>query len=113
MKSKQSVFCGNRIFFAALSLLLSFCLTNCGSGTAGHAQGAPAWDYTALGDSLASGVLAQEGYVARYASYTNQDTGSNITTINLGMPGWHSGDLLNAIQTDQGLRDHIANSQVV
>ena len=88
-------------------------MASCGSGTTGDNPGVATWDYSALGDSLASGVLAQEGYVARYASYANQDTGSNINTINLGVPGWHSGDLLNAIQTDPVVRNHIANSQVV
>ena len=113
MKEKQFFLCGNKVFLAFLALLLLFCLASCGSGTTGHDSGAPTWSYTALGDSLASGVAAQQGHVPRYASYTNQDTGSNINTINLGVPGWHSGDLLNAIQTDQSLRDHIANSQVV
>src|ERR1039458_4983795 len=113
MKEKQSVLRGRKVFLVFLSLLLSFCLASCGSGTTGNNPGAATWDYTALGDSLASGVLAQEGYVVRYASYANQDTGSNVNTINLGVPGWHSGDLLNAIQTDQTLRNHIANSQVV
>ncbi len=100
MKEKQSVLSGKKVFLVFLSLWPLFCLASCGSGTTGNNPGAPTWDYTALGDSLASGVLAQEGYVARYATYTNQDTGSNINTINLGVPGWHSGDLLNAIQTD-------------
>jgi lysophospholipase L1-like esterase len=113
MKEKQSVLCGEKLFAIFLSVLLLSSLTGCGSGTTGDNPGAASWDYTALGDSLASGVLAQEGYVPRYASYTNQDTGSNINTINLGVPGWHSGDLLNALQTDPILRNHIANSQVV
>ena len=113
MKEKQPVFCGKKLFLVFLSRWLLFCVASCGSGTTGDNPGVATWDYSALGDSLASGVLAQEGYVARYASYANQDTGSNINTINLGVPGWHSGDLLNAIQTDPVLRNHIANSQVV
>ncbi len=113
VKEKHIGFLGGKIFVTALSVFLLFCLTSCGSGTTGNDPTAPTWDYTALGDSLASGTLAQEGYVARYASYTNQDTGSNIKTINLGVPGWHSGDLLNAIQTDQILRNHITTSKIV
>src|SRR5271169_6855284 len=88
------------IVAAIIALFLALSIASCGSGTTGDNPGAATWDYTALGDSLASGVLAQEGYVARYASYANQDTGSNINTINLGVPGWHSGDLLNALRTD-------------
>lgn len=102
-----------KVFIAVLGLFLSFCFTGCGSGTTGNNPGASTWDYTALGDSLASGVLAQEGYVPRYASYANMDTRSNINTINLGVPGWHSGDLLNAIQTDQALQEHVTNSKIV
>jgi lysophospholipase L1-like esterase len=113
MKEKQFAVCRGNVLVAFLAFLLSLCLSSCGSATAGNNPGAATWDYTALGDSLASGVLAQEGYVPRYASYANQDTGSNISTINLGVPGWHSGDLLNAIKTDPVLRNHIANAQIV
>jgi len=66
-----------------------------------------------LGDSLADGVLAQQGYVERYANDVNLDTGANVETTNLGVPGWHSGDLLNAIQTDPVFRSHITDSQVL
>jgi hypothetical protein len=107
MKEKQSAVCRWKLLLAFLAFLLSLCLSSCGSGTAGNNPGAATWDYTALGDSLASGVLAQEGYVPRYAGYANQDTGSNINTINLGVPGWHSGDLLNAIKTDPGAAEPI------
>lgn len=113
MKAQTFGLYAPRIFVAVLCFLLSFCLSSCGSGTTGNDPGAEKWDYTALGDSLASGALAQRGYVDRYASYLNTDTGSNINTINLGVPGWHSGDLLNAIRTDDALRNHIAGSQVV
>ena len=86
----------------------------CGGGTtAGNNPQAKNWQYLALGDSLADGVLAQEGYVARYESYVNIDTGANVHTTNLSVPGWHSGDLLNAIKTDQEFRDDITNAQVL
>lgn len=98
----------------AALLTLGLCLlASCGSGTTGNNQTAPTWNYTALGDSLASGALAQEGYVARYATYVNTDTGANVTTVNLGIPGWHSGDLLNAIQNDPAMRASISNAQIV
>jgi hypothetical protein len=42
------------------------------------------WDYVALGDSLAVGVGAHRGYVARYAAYITADTGAQIDLINLG-----------------------------
>jgi len=62
----------------ALALILAFLLTACGAGTTGHNSSAPTWQYVALGDSLADGVLAQQGYVERYASYVNLDTGANV-----------------------------------
>jgi lysophospholipase L1-like esterase len=95
------------------AFFLCLLLVACGAGTTGNDPMAPTWQYTALGDSLADGVLAQEGYVARYATYVNLDTGSNVTTTNLGVPGWHSGDLLNAIQTDQHFKDEISSAQVL
>lgn len=86
----------------------------CGGGTtAGDNPKAHDWDYLALGDSLADGVLATQGYVARYESYVHQDTGANVHTTNLGVPGWHSGDLLNAIKTDTDFRDNITNAEVL
>ncbi len=113
VKEKYISLPGGKTFLTGLFVFLLFCLTGCGSGTTGNDASAPTWGYTALGDSLASGALAQEGYVPRYANYANQDTGSNISTINLGVPGWHSADLLNAIQTDQILRTHITTSKIV
>src|SRR5664279_2716439 len=98
------------MFFSILSVIFS---TACGGGTTGNNPTQPTWDYTALGDSLADGVLAQQGYVERYATYTNLDTGANINTTNLGVPGWHSGDLLNAIQTDQHFKDEISSASVL
>src|SRR5215469_6210428 len=88
-------------------------LIACGAGTTGHNAVAPTWSYTALGDSLADGVLAQQGYVQRYATYVNSDTGANVNTTNLGVPGWHSGDLLNAIENNPVYRSSIQGSQVI
>ncbi len=58
-------------------------------------------------------MLAQQGYVERYATNVNTDTGANVITTNLGVPGWHSSDLLNAIQTDNNFRTNISGSKVV
>jgi lysophospholipase L1-like esterase len=66
-----------------------------------------------LGDSLAFGALATQGYVPRYASYVNTDTGSNVQTTNLGVPGWTSADLLNSLQNDQTARGLLQNSQII
>jgi len=66
-----------------------------------------------MGDSLAAGALAQEGYVPRYATYVNTDTGSKVTTLNMGIPGWHSGDLLNALQNDPIFRNQVSGAELV
>jgi lysophospholipase L1-like esterase len=97
--------------FVAIASILTW--AGCGGGTSSGNPGAPTWNYTALGDSLASGLIAQEGYVARYATYINVDTGATVNTMNLGVPGCHSGDLLNAVQNDAAFRASIQTAQVV
>lgn len=95
------------------AVLFLITLSACGAGTTGHNSTAPTWNYTALGDSLADGLIAQQGYVQRYATDVNMDTGANVNTTNLGVPGWHSGDLLNAIQTNPVYSSAISNAQVL
>jgi lysophospholipase L1-like esterase len=95
------------VFVLSLLVLLSACGGRTGSTAPGN------WRYTALGDSLAFGALAQQGYVPRYADYIRTDTGSTVDVTNLGVPGWHSSDLLNAVRTDPAFRTAISNSQVV
>lgn len=96
----------------AFALFLSVVHVGCGSGTTGNGSG-PTWQYAALGDSLAAGALAQLGYVPRYATYINTDTGATVTTLNLGIPGWQSSDLLNALQNDPAIRSQVSGAQVV
>jgi hypothetical protein len=53
------------------------------------------WQYTALGDSLAVGVLdSQGGYVRPYDADISTDTGVTVSLTDLGVNGAHSGDLL-------------------
>jgi len=103
----------SRLFASASALLVLLALSACGAGTIGNNSTAPNWNYTALGDSLADGLIAQEGYVQRYATYVNLDTGANVNTTNLGVPGWHSGDLLNALNTNPVYRNSVQNAQVL
>jgi len=72
-------------------------------------------NYTALGDSLAYGILdlSRGGYVPRYASYVQADTGSTVLLNNLGQNGWTSSQLLNALRTNITFRNSISNSQVI
>lgn len=113
MGPNQFVAAIRKLPIAAVLVFLAFVMAGCGSGSTGNNQNAPTWNYTALGDSLAAGALAQQGYVARYATYVNADTGANVTTVNLGVPGWHSADLLNALQNDPTLRASVSNAEVV
>jgi lysophospholipase L1-like esterase len=101
-----------KFWVCAFVLFLSFVPVGCGSGTTGNGSG-PTWNYSALGDSLAAGALAQLGYVPRYATYVNADTGATVTTLNLGVPGWQSGDLLNALQNDPVFRNQVSGAEVV
>lgn len=72
-------------------------------------------NYTALGDSLAYGILdfSRGGYVPRYASYVQTDTGSTVLLNNLGRNGWTSTQLLNALRTDMTFRNSLANAQII
>jgi lysophospholipase L1-like esterase len=75
---------------------------------------APAtWDYVALGDSLAAGVGAREGYVARYAAHIESDTGARVEVLNLGVSGQTSSELLRALRNDGSMRRALAAAEVV
>ena len=102
----------NRIRLGSV-LLLSAALTllpGC-AGTAG--SGSTHWQYTAMGDSLAFGILATQGYVPRYQSDVASDGGVQVTVTNLGQNGAHSTDLLNSLLNDPNFRNSISASQVV
>ncbi len=103
----------SKYWLSIFALYFLFVPVGCGSGTTGHNSSAPTWQYSPLGDSLAAGALAQEGYVPRYATYVNTDTGSNVNTLNLGVPGWHSGDLLNSLQNDPLVQNQVSGSEIV
>jgi lysophospholipase L1-like esterase len=88
----------------ALALLLS-----AGPGASAQEQ----WRYTALGDSLATGILSFRGYVPRYRDYVGADAGASVSLSNLGQNGWTSADLLNALQNDPNFQYNVATSEVV
>jgi lysophospholipase L1-like esterase len=71
------------------------------------------WAYSALGDSLAVGALALQGYVPRYQDYIQTDTHARVSLRNLAQNGWTSQDLLLALQSDESFRDSVRTSQVV
>lgn len=71
------------------------------------------WRYVALGDSLAAGVGASEGYVDRYADHLRDDTGSRVEVTNLGRSGQTSAELLHALRNDPSLRRTLTGADVV
>lgn len=76
-----------KLLVTVTTIVSALSFVGCGGGTTGNNPKAPSWQYTALGDSLADGVLAQQGYVPRYATDINLDTGANVNTTNLAFPG--------------------------
>jgi lysophospholipase L1-like esterase len=75
---------------------------------------APAtWDYVALGDSLAAGVGAREGYVDRYAARIETDTDARVEILNLGVSGQTSPELLRALRSDASMRRALSGAEVV
>jgi len=71
------------------------------------------WDYVALGDSLAAGVGARRGYVARYAEHLEDDTGARIRVNNLGVSGQTSSQLLYAMRHDPATREALGRAEVI
>jgi lysophospholipase L1-like esterase len=97
------------------TLVLTLILASCGGSEPARTTAVlqPVWSYVALGDSLAAGVIAQRGYVPRYAAYVNADTAKQIRVTNMGVSGWRSSDLLDALRNDANLRAAIQNAQVI
>lgn len=72
-----------------------------------------AWDYVALGDSLAVGVGARRGYVDRYAEHLRGDTGARVRVVNLGRSGQTSPQLLHILRNDPSTRRAVGGAEVV
>lgn len=96
-----------RLIFATLLLIGVI------QGSALAAPPPPPWDYTALGDSLATGFGALRGYVPRYEVHVETDTGAAVTPTNLGRNGWTSTQLLTALRTDSNFRSAVGRAEIV
>ena len=96
-----------------------FCLTICGvllvTQLAAPQAQAQTVLYTALGDSIGFGLFASigNGYVPTYDRFTQTDSGANVNTINLCVPGWTSSDLRGAIRGNLLFRVSVATSTIV
>jgi lysophospholipase L1-like esterase len=99
----------------AAALLVAGCGGGGGGGTVGPPPPNPSftWNYTALGDSLAVGLVANSGYVVRYQGFLQADNNAAVTLVNRGVNGWTSAQLRNALQTDTAMRNAVSNAQVV
>jgi len=84
-----------------------------GEATATTPDAPIAWDYVALGDSLAVGVGARRGYVDRYAGHLCGDTGARIGVVNLGRSGQTSAHLLRSLRNDPSTRKALRGAEVV
>lgn len=93
------------LFVAAFTLVAVF----------NGAQAQQQWQYTAMGDSIATAytVSAGSGYVPTYQSYIQTDTGAVVTLYNLGQNGWTSTSLLNALRTNSVFENAVIQSDVV
>ncbi len=119
--------CGGGLLRAPLALLLPFgvilvCGCSANEGTIGGASEetnttpdpSTYWNYVALGDSLAAGTGASyEGYVDRYATYLEDDTGARVSVTNLGRNGQTSSELLYALRNNPSWRRAIGEADVL
>jgi lysophospholipase L1-like esterase len=118
--------CGGSLLGVPLVILLHFgvlLVSGCSAdegieGTSEEttmATDAPAsLNYAALGDSLAAGTGASyEGYVDRYASYLEADTGAQVSVTNLGRNGQTSPELLHALRDDPSWRRAVGEADVL
>ncbi len=97
-----------------LSLVIALLMAAVPASPAGAAKpGSSSWKYTALGDSLATGFGASQGYVPRYKNHIQTSTGMSVSLTNLGQNGWTSADLLDALKTDRKFRSSVKGSPVV
>jgi lysophospholipase L1-like esterase len=69
--------------------------------------------YVALGDSLATGYGATEGYVYRYADFLSADTGHKIDVYNLGVNGLTSERLRTEIEDNRSVKDAIGQAKII
>jgi lysophospholipase L1-like esterase len=74
-----------------------------------------AWNYTALGDSLAYGTGATNnlGYVDQYKTYLETDNQTTVNLTNLGILGWTSSDLLSTLKGNSAYQNAVAQADVI
>jgi lysophospholipase L1-like esterase len=68
--------------------------------------------YTALGDSIATGIWSSAGYVRLFADHLQSDLGA-VRLNNLAVNGWTTADLLEALRTNETYREAVRTADVV
>ena len=111
--------------WASLVLLVLAPLVGCGGQeptaedstaeetTTATAAASSSLDYVALGDSLATGYGATNGYVYRYANLLGTDTEATVNVHNLGVNGLTSKQLRAGIENNQRVKDTIKQAEVI
>lgn len=82
-------------------------------GVPARPAAAQSWRYTALGDSVATGLLAWKGYVPRYREFIIADTGATVSLTNYAKNGDGSIGLLNLLNLDSTVQATVGGSQVI
>lgn len=69
--------------------------------------------YVAIGDSISTGIWHWPGFVGAYADHIENDTGRVVTVDNRAVNGLTSGELLNAVRTNQAMRNALRDADVI
>jgi lysophospholipase L1-like esterase len=69
--------------------------------------------YTALGDSIATGIWARSGYVGVYSEHLRTDVAPSVQLTNLAVNGWTTSDLLAALRSNDSYRNAVRSADVV
>ena len=71
------------------------------------------WRVVGLGDSVTSGHGCDCDFVADYARLTAKATGRTVTSRNLGVDGWTSADLVDALAGDTAQAGAVRDADIV
>ncbi len=69
--------------------------------------------YTALGDSIATGIWSSAGYVDRYAERLRAEVDPAVQLTNLAVNGWTTSNLLAALRTNETYRSAVQGADVI
>src|SRR5262245_60313809 len=98
-----------RILVLASCVLFVFGLTVLLEGS----SATPSWRYAAFGDSTATGYLASESYVVKYAAALEADHAVTVAVNSFAQNGQTSAQLLTVVQSNGAARTAIAQAEVV